>query len=105
MDDGESIAIYWPLYRLWHKIVHQAEDRRGQEEAHGSVPVPPLHQRILYAAEDRVAMREARRDREVIHDVEQRNGDHRGDVEPDGHIEARLVPAGEGPEEIDREDD
>ena len=67
--------------------------------------VPPLHERVLHAAEDRVAMQQARGQREVVHHVEQGDGDDGADVEPDGDVEAAFAAAGERREEDYAEDD
>ena len=77
---------------------------RRQEERDGVVAVPPLHERILHAGIDRVALQHRDRQREAVEDVEHRDRDDRRDVEPDGDVEVLLVPLREHPEEVDRED-
>ena len=49
-------------------------------------------------------MGEARRKREVVDDVEHRNGKDGGDVEPERNVEAWLISLVESPEEVDRKD-
>ena len=105
VNDRHSIRIDRTLGRLRHEVIHDAQNRGGQEERHRVVPIPPLHQRILHAAKERVAVQEARWDREVINDVEHRHGDDRRDVEPDAHVEGRFTPTSEGPEKIHRKHD
>ena len=105
VDDGEAVAVDWPSGRFRHEVVHDAEDGSRQEEGDGIVAVPPLDESILDACEDGVAVRQAGGQRQVIDDVEHRDRDDGGDVEPEGHIEAWFISLLEGPEEIDREDD
>jgi hypothetical protein len=38
----------------------------------------------------------------MVHDVEHRDGDDRGDVEPQRHVEGRLIALRQGPEEVHR---
>ena len=53
MNDRQPVGLYTGrLRRFRQEVIHDAEDRRGEEEGDGVVPVPPLHQRILHAAED-----------------------------------------------------
>ena len=104
VNNAQAVAVNRALRRFRQKVIHDAEDRRREEERDGVMPVPPLHKRILNAAEDRIAVCPTCRDREMIDDVEHRHGDDRRDVKPDRHVEARLVAASERPEEVDRED-
>ena len=105
MDHRQPVGIDRPLRRLRQKIIHDAQNRRGKEEGYGVVPVPPLDEAVLHAAEDRVTVRERGRDRQVVDDVEHRHGDDRRDVEPEGDVEGLLVAPGERPEEVHREHD
>ena len=105
VDDREAVAVDRSSHGLGDEVIHDAEDRRGQEERHGVMPVPPLHQGVLDAAEDRIAVQQARRQGEVVDDIEERDGDDRADVEPDGDVEAAFPPAGQRGEEDDAEDD
>ena len=105
MHDRQPVAVHRAFRRLRQEVVHDAEDRRGEEERHGVVSVPPLDQRVLHAAEHRVAVQQAGRDREVVDDVEHRNGHDGRDVEPDRDVERGFAAAGERPEEVHREDD
>src|SRR6266704_2648344 len=76
-------------------LIMPPEEGSGQEEADGVMPVPPLCQRILHAREQGIALvaEDARRHRQVVHDMEHGNGDDEGEVEPVGHIDMRLLPA------------
>ncbi len=105
VDDRQPVRVDRAPRRLRQKVIHDAEDRSREEERHGVVPVPPLHEGVLDAAEDGVAVRPARRYRQVVDDVEHRHRDDGRDVEPDRHVQARLAPDRQGPEEIDGEDD
>src|SRR5690606_8836182 len=90
VDDGEPVGIDGASRRLRQVIVHDAEDGRGQEEGHGVVAVPPLHQGVLNAAEDGIAVHQAGGNLEVVDDVEHRHGHDGGDVEPEGDVEGAL---------------
>ncbi len=105
VDDGEAVGIHRTLRRFRDEIIHDPEDRGGEEESDGVVAVPPLHQRVLHAAEERVGMGQRGGDGEVVDDVEQRDGDNRRDVEPKGNVEGFLIPFREGPEEVGSEHD
>ena len=53
VDDRQPVGEDRPFGRLRQEVVHDAEDRRGQEEGDRVVAVPPLHERVLHAGEDR----------------------------------------------------
>ncbi len=46
VNDRQPIRVYRALSLLGHEVVHHAQEARGQEEAHGVVPVPPLNHGI-----------------------------------------------------------
>jgi hypothetical protein len=73
---------------------------RGQKEGHRIVPIPPLDKAVLDAGKDRVTVRPAGWDRKVIDDVEDRDGDDRGDVKPKRDVEGRLISTSERPEKV-----
>ena len=104
VDDGEPVGIDRAVGRLRQVVIHDAEDRRGEEEGHGIMPIPPLDEAILQAAENRIGVEERGGQREVIDDIEHRHGDDGGDIEPEGHVEAGLIALRQRPEEIHRED-
>jgi len=66
------------------------------------VPIPPLDQRVLHPAEYGVAVEPAGWQLQVVDDIKHRHREDGCDVEPDRHVEGRLVPAGQRPEEVDR---
>src|SRR5688500_9704883 len=104
MDHREPVGVNGTLRRLRDEVVHDAEDRRGEEEGYGVVPVPPLDKGVLHASEYRVAVREAGWQRQVVDDVQHRHRDDRSDVKPDRDVEAGLTAPRERPEKIDAED-
>ena len=53
VDDAQAVGIDRPLGRLGQVVIHHAQERRGEEEAHRVVPVPPLHEGVLHAGIDR----------------------------------------------------
>jgi len=99
----QAVAVDRSLGRLGQEVVHDAQDRRGQEEGDRVVPVPPLHERVLDPGPDRVAVRQRGRQLQAVDDVQDRDGHDRRDVEPERHVEVGLVAAGDGPEEVHRE--
>ena len=103
VNHRQAIAVDRTFGRLRHEVIHDAEDRRGEEEGHGVVPIPPLHETILDAAEDRVRVGQRGRQAQVVDDVEHRHGDDGRDVEPDRDVEPALLAARQGPEKIHRE--
>ena len=105
VDDGEPVGVDRTSRGFGQVVVHDAEDGRGQEEADGIVPVPPLNQRVLHAGKDGVAVEHPGRKVQVVDDVEDRDGHDGGDVEPERHIQVALVSARHRPEEVDGEDD
>ena len=105
VQDREPVAEDRALGGLRQEVVHQAEERRRQEEGDGVVAVPPLHEGVLHAGVDAVALERPGRDGEVVEDVQDRDGDDRRDVEPDRDVEVPLAPLGQRHEEVDREDD
>jgi len=102
MQDREPIAEHRAVGGLRQEVVHQAKKRRGQEEGDRIVAVPPLHEGVLHAGVERVALEPPRRDREVVEDVQDGDGDDAGDVEPERDIQMPLPPPGDGPEEVHR---
>ena len=114
VQDRQPVAEDGPLRCLGQEVVHEAEERRGEDEGDGVVAVPPLHERVLDARVDRVALEQPRRNHEVVEDVEDRDRDDRGDVEPQRDVEVLLAAVahhreeahGEGhPHDGDREID
>ncbi len=101
VDDGQAVGIDRPLGALGHEVVHDAQEAGGQEEADRVVPVPPLRERVLHAGEEHVAFRSGPedRDRQVVDDVQHRDGDDEGEVEPVRHVDVRLAPAPQGAQE------
>ena len=93
MDDGEAVGIDRPLRLLGNEVVDDAQKARGQEEAHRIVAVPPLDQRILHAGEQRIALglQQRHRHRQVVDDVQHRDGGDEGQIEPVGHIDVRFL--------------
>ncbi len=105
VHDRQPVGEHRPVRRLRDEVVHHAEERRGQEERHRVVPVPPLDQRVLHAGVHRVALEQADRQLERVDDVQQRDGDERRQVEPDRDVEVPLPPLGDGADQVDAERD
>ena len=104
VNDRKPVAVDRTLRGLRHVIIHDPQHRRGQKEGHRIVTIPPLDKRILDASENRIRVQQARRNLQVVRDVEHRHRDDRRDVEPDRNIQRLLVPDCQRPEKIDRKD-
>ena len=103
VDDRETVGIDRPARRFGQEIIHDAQNRRGQEERHRVMAVPPLDEAVLETGEDRIGMIPRGGKGKVVHDVEHRHRQNAGHVEPQGHVEARFVAFRESPEEVQRE--
>ncbi len=103
VDDRQPVREDRPPRRLRDEVVHDPEERRGQEEGDRVVPVPPLHEGVLHAGIERVALQQADRQLERVHDVQQRHGDERRQVEPDRHVHVALAALEDGAEHVDAE--
>ena len=103
VDHREPVGINRTVRRFRHKIIHNAQNRSGQEECHGIVPIPPLHERVLHSAKQRITVEQTRRDGDVVNDVEHRHRDDRRDVEPDPDVERGLTTTRQRPKKVHRE--
>jgi 23S rRNA (cytosine1962-C5)-methyltransferase len=92
------------LRPLWNEVVHDGQEAGGQEEAHRVVTIPPLRQRVLNPSEELVALGTEQRDRhcQVVDDVQHRDGDDEGQIEPVGHIDMRLFALPDRAEEDEK---
>ena len=101
----KPVRIDRPAGRLGQVVVHQPEKRRGQHETDRVVPVPPLHEGVLHAGVNRIALHRPGRQFQAVEDVQDGDRDDRGDVEPQRHVHVPFAAAEERAEEVDREDD
>ena len=101
MNDRQPVGIDRPVRALRHEVVHDPQETGGQEEADRVMAVPPLGQSILYAREKNVALGSGDRDRQgqVVHDVQHRDGYDKGQIEPVGHVDMRLLALPQGSQE------
>src|ERR1019366_9873905 len=92
MDDRKPVGIDRPFRALGNEVIHDAEEAGGQEESDRVMPVPPLYQRVLNTGEQRVAFRLERRyrHRQIVDDVQNRDGDDEGKIEPVRDVDMRL---------------
>ena len=67
------------------------------------MPVPPLHEGILNAAVHAVALEQRDWQRQVVEDVQDRNGDDGRDVKPDRDVDVALTTLGDRAKEVDCE--
>ena len=104
MNDGKPVGEHRAVRRLGQEVIHQAEVGRGEEERDGVVAVPPLHQRVLHAGIDRVALeRSSAGISSELTMCSTATVTRRGDVKPDGHVHVLLAPLEDGAEQIDGE--
>ena len=94
VDDRKPVGIDRAFGLLGHEVVHHRQEAGGQEEAHRVVAIPPLHQRALHPAKQRIAARAEEADRhvEVVDEVEHRHRQDEREVEPIRHIDVRFRP-------------
>ena len=90
VDDAQAVGVYRAVGGLGHKVVHEAQVGRSEEEGHRVVTVPPLHQRILHTCVPGVAFEEAHRKLEGVYDVQHGYGNEGGYVKPNGYVEVAL---------------
>ena len=94
VHDRQAIRVNGPFDALRDEVVHDAEKAGGQEEADGVVAVPPLRHGILDAGVDDVALRaeQAYRHGCVVDEMQHRDGDDEGEIEPVRHVDVRFTP-------------
>ena len=110
VDDRKPIGIDRPLGPLRDEVIHDREEAGGEEEADRVVAVPPLHHRVLHARPDDVGLRreQRHRDRGVVAEMQHRNRQDEGEIEPVGDVDVRLAAPHDGAEkdqEVDDPDD
>src|SRR5450631_4586470 len=93
VDDRQPVRIDRPFGALGNEIIHDGKEARGQEEADGIVSVPPLEHRILNAGPGDVGFRAEYRHRycRIVAEVQYRDGDDEGEIEPVGDEDVRLL--------------
>ncbi len=104
VQDRQLVTEDRAIRRLRQEVVHQPEERRRQEERDRVVPVPPLHERVLHAGVDRIALEQPDRHDEVVEDVQHRDGDDRRDVEPERDVQVPFAAIDERHQEVDAEE-
>ena len=101
MNDREAIGVDRPLSLLGNEVVHDAQEAGGQKEAHGIVAVPPLGQGVLHTGIDDIALGAgpADRQRQIVDNVQQGDGQDKAQVEPVGDIDVGLLALDQRPQE------
>ena len=101
VDDRQPVGIDRPLGALGDEVVHDGEEAGGEEEADRVVAVPPLHHGVLHARPDDVGLGREQRDRHrrVVAEMQHRDGDDEGEIEPVGDVDVRLGAPHDGAEE------
>ena len=103
MDDGKPVGINRPVCRLGQEIIHQTQDRCGEEKSHCVVAIPPLHQCILDACIPAITFQKGNRQFNGIHNMQHGHRNPGGDVKPDGNINMAFPSFNDGTEHIDTE--
>ncbi len=104
-DDREPVAPDRLLGLLREEVVEHPEEAAGQQEADGIVAVPPLHDGILGAREQRIGFPDRHRQRQAVDDVQHRHDDDQRAVEPVGNVDGLDLALRDRAEEDDREAD
>jgi 23S rRNA (cytosine1962-C5)-methyltransferase len=101
VNDRQAVRVYRPLHALRDEVVHDAEEAGGEEEPDRVVAVPPLGHGVLNAGVDDVALRpgQAYRHGRIVDEVQHRDGDDEGEIEPVRDVDVRFLAAGERAEE------
>ena len=101
VDDRQFIAEHRALGLFGHKVIHHPQEARCQEKAHSVVAIPPLRHGVLHAREylHRFRTKNRNRDRQVVDQVQHRNGNDEGQVKPVGHVDMRLFALYDGAHE------
>ena len=105
VDDRQPVREHRAIGDLGDEVIHHAQKWRRQEERDRVVAVPPLHQRVLHPGVHRVALEQADRQFERVDDVQQRDGDEGGEVEPDRHIQVTLAATQDRADHVPAEHD
>ncbi len=102
MHDRQPVGVDRALRLHRHVVIHHAEEAGGQEKAHRVMAVPPLHHGVDGAAVGGIGFGQRHRDGGAVDDMQQRDGDDEGAVEPVGHVNMTGAPPGDGGEEHHR---
>ena len=101
VDDGQAVRVDRTACLFRHEVVHHAQKACSQEETYGIVTIPPLNHGIDCARINRIGFHEARRNAQVIDDVQQGNGQNETAVEPVGNVDVFDFTFGNRTEEYD----
>ncbi len=99
MHDGQAIGIDRPLGLLRHEVIHDAEKAHREDEAHHTVPIPPLDHRVGGAGIDRVGLHQAHRHQRVVDHVHHAGDDDEGAEEPVAHVDVADLAIRDSAEE------
>ena len=104
MDDGEPVTVDRSFGLFGHEVIHHGEERHSQEERDRIVSIPPLGQSILDACEGGERKRSVPRDRhrQVVDDMQHRDGNDEREVEPVRDVDVRFGPARQRANEDDQ---
>src|SRR3989304_3208337 len=91
MQYRESIAIDGPVCSLWHIIVHQAQEWRGEKESHCIMPIPPLNESILDTGKNYVTFEETDWQTYRIYNIQERYRDNCRYVKPDRNVHMFFI--------------
>ena len=95
----QTVGIHGAAGLFGNEVIHHAQEGGGQEETHGIVAIPPLHHGVDCAVVNGVGFKPACRHPNVVHDVQQGNGQDVCAIEPVGDINVFDFACGDCSEE------
>ena len=104
VNDTQLVTEHRAFSSLGHEVIHQSQERSGQEERDRVVTIPPLHQRVLDPRVNRVTLTQSNRDYQVIKHVQDRHSDNRRNVKPQSHVHVTLAAVDQGHHEVHTEE-
>ena len=102
VDHRQPVRVHRPFRLLGNEVVHHPEEAGGEEESDRVVAVPPLHHRVLHPGVERVRLGPGHGHGEVVEDVQNRDRQDEGPVEPVGDVDVLDLALGDRAEEHDR---
>src|ERR1035441_7121147 len=86
VNDGKTIRINRTIGSFRNKIIHQSQERSGEEKRNGIMSVPPFYQSILNSCINRITLCQTDWQLHRIDNMQHCNGDYCSDIKPDRNI-------------------
>src|SRR5690606_15242060 len=93
-----------PVCHLGQKVIHHTKKWRCQKESDSIVSIPPLYQCILHTGIDIEALPYTYRKLDRIDNMQYRNSDKCGNIEPYRHVHVAFTTFNDRTEHVDTED-